>query len=307
MNPPPEVEVEALIEELEEQRTEVLCFTHEEYPALLKEIYDPPVVLFYRGRLELLNKEAFAVVGTRRPTRYGRNAAAHLTAELVQAGLVIVSGMARGIDTVVHQTVLEHGGDTIAVLGCGVDRVYPAENRELHHAVGERGLLLSEYPPGTEPEAGNFPRRNRIISGLSRGVLVVEAAERSGALITAWLALDQNREVFAVPGPIFAQASQGTNNLIRQGAKLVTRAEDILEEFETFRLGKSKAQTRLSIALPMEQQQVWDKLSENPIHVDDLAEELGISTFTLLGTLLEMELAGLVKQLPGKQFVRSIT
>ena len=290
---------------IERYNVTLLPYWDERYPQLLKEIYDPPVALFMRGDREILGLTGLAIVGTRSPSAYGLEVAEQLSRELARLGYAIISGAARGIDTVVHRTTMMAGENTIAVLGNGLDRAYPAENRGMLEEIGNRGLLLSEFLMGTKPDAPNFPRRNRVISGLSRGVIVVEAAERSGSLITAYIALDQNREVFAVPGSIYSQQSIGTNRLIRQGARLVGTAEDILAEIgERYRLGISKGQTELEIALEPEEKKVLAALSKDAQYVDELAVSLDMATFTLLGILLQLEMKGLVRQLPGKHFVR---
>ena len=276
------------------------------YPDMLKEIYDPPVALFCRGDLSLLHEPAIGVVGTRRPTNYGKSMARQLGQDLSKSGLTLVSGAARGIDTIAHQAALEIGGNTIAVLGCGVDRVYPAENKFLMKNLVDQGLVISEFLMGSKPDAPNFPRRNRIISGLSKGIIVVEAAEKSGSLITAYYALDQNREVFSVPGQANSEQSKGTNQLIKQGAQLVASVEDVLAELsERFQMGMSTGQQELIIALDGPDQTVYEQLSrENPMHIDDLAQATGLTTFGLLPTLLKLELKGHVQQLPGKYFKR---
>ena len=213
-----------------EANAALVTFNDPLYPACLKEIFDPPIVLFARGRMELLQSIMLGVVGTRRPTAYGIAATERLSADLAQAGLTIISGMARGIDTAAHRSALAVGGDTVAVFGCGVDLVYPAENRKLATEIAEKGLLLSEFPMGAPAYPQNFPIRNRIISGMSVGVLIVEGAQYSGSSITAKMALDQQREVFAVPGNITSKMSWGPNLLIKQGAKLVQEWNDVLVE-----------------------------------------------------------------------------
>lgn len=291
---------------IEKFNVELISIWDENYPEILKQIYDPPIVLFCRGDLDLLNKRSIGIVGTRTPTRYGKEVVTDLATNLAQAGYVITSGAAKGIDTTAHQTVLKTGGGTIAVLGNGLDRVYPAENRKLYNELADKGLMISEFLMGTGPDAPNFPRRNRIISGLSVGTLVIEAAERSGSLITAYFALDQNREVFAVPGSIQSRQSRGTNQLIRQGAVLIENAEQVLEELgEKFRLGKSSGQQELQISLePKEEALIKQIPGDEPIHIDDLAQLVSQTTFALLGLLLQMEMKGLVQQLPGKYFKR---
>jgi DNA processing protein len=298
------------------------------YPALLRQIFDPPTLLFARGRLELLQPFHFAVVGTRRPTTYGRATAERLSADLARAGLTIVSGMASGIDTAAHIGALSAGGDTVAVLGCGVDVVYPAENRKLSADLSARGLLISEFAMGSTAFPQNFPIRNRIISGLSSGVLVVEGAQYSGSAITAKLALDQGREVFAIPGNITSKASWGPNLLIKQGAKLVQDWNDVITELpaEVRRqliergrnrlLGSGGASQDGGPASQLEENaggslpEIGRKLLavlqvDTGIHLDDLLQIVEDSSASeLIAALFELEMLGLVKQLPGKNFVK---
>jgi len=276
------------------------------YPDMLKQIYDPPIVLFARGDHQLLNEKCIAIVGTRTPTRYGKEVAEEIASGLATYGFTVCSGAAKGIDTVGHRSVLAANGKTIAVLGNGLDRIYPAENRALYEQIESKGLLLSEFLMGTGPDAPNFPRRNRIISGLSAGIVVIEAAERSGSLITAYFALDQNREVFAIPGSIKSRQSRGTNQLIKQGAVLVENVEQILEELgERFSLGRSSGQQELVISMDPKEESVMKHIpTDANIHIDDLAQASGQTTFALLGTLLQMEMKGLVQQMPGKYFSR---
>ena len=300
----------------------IVPYTHPKYPDLLKTIYDPPLVLFGRGNLDLLDTPMLGVVGTRRSTAYGMAATDKLSTDLALAGLTIVSGMARGIDTVAHKAALKVGGKTIAVFGAGIDHIYPAENRSLADDIAARGLLLSEYPLATPAHPQNFPRRNRVISGLSQGVLIVEGAQYSGSAITARLALDQGREVFAVPGPITAKMSWAPNLLIKQGAKLVQDSEDILSELrpETRRQllaqlpepdegGGSNTQKQLELQLgpnaPVARA-ILDLLKiEESIQLDQLLEKLDqCSSTEVIAVLFELELGGAVRQLPGKNFVK---
>ncbi len=225
----PKISLDAEMERLERYKVRVLTLNDPAYPPRLKEIYDVPPVLYVRGALTAEDEWSVAVVGTRRTTAYGREVAERIVGELARSKVTIVSGLARGIDSVAHRAALEAGGRTIAVFACGLDIIYPAENLKLAQAIMEHGALISDYPLGTSPKAEHFPRRNRIMSGLSLGVLVVEAGEGSGALITANLALEQNRDVFAVPGSILSPVSRGTNRLIQDGAKLVRDVRDILE------------------------------------------------------------------------------
>jgi len=291
------------------------------YPARLREIFDPPVVLFARGRIELLQAITLGVVGTRRPTAYGTAAAERLATDLAQAGLAIASGMARGIDTTAHRAALEVGGDTIAVFGCGVDLVYPAENRKLAAEIAGKGLLLSEFPMGAPAYPQNFPIRNRIISGMSVGILVVEGAQYSGSAITARMALDQQREVFAVPGNITNKMSWGPNLLIKQGAKLVQEWNDVLVELpaDVRRALIAKAQARLGVMsldlkdsgeLPPElgtaSRVVLGHLKPDiATHIDQLlASSDTLTSSEVTAALFELELLGLARQLPGRNFVK---
>jgi DNA processing protein len=292
------------------------------YPARLKEIFDPPIALFARGRVELLQSIMLGVVGTRRPTAYGTAAVERLSPDLAQAGLTIVSGMARGIDTSAHRSTLAVGGDTIAVFGCGVDMVYPAENRKLASDIAEKGLLLSEFPMSAPAYPQNFPIRNRVISGMSVGVLIVEGAQYSGSAITAKMALEQQREVFAVPGNITSKMSWGPNLLIKQGAKLVQEWNDVLVELPaaTRRALVEKARARsgqMSLKTEGESGESLGEISpasrsllarlkaDEPTHVDQLIETFDTLTPSeIVAGLFELEMLGLVRQLPGKNFVK---
>jgi len=292
------------------------------YPPRLKQIFDPPIALFARGRLELLQSVMLGVVGTRRPTAYGVAATERLGADLAQTGLAIVSGMARGIDTAAHKSALAVGGDTVAVFGCGVDQIYPAENRKLAADLATRGLLLSEFPMGAPAYPQNFPIRNRIISGMSAGVLIVEGAQYSGSAITAKMALDQQREVFAVPGNITNRMSWGPNLLIKQGAKLVQEWNDVLVELpaEVRRRLSAQARQRQGAQMPLENEvdstdapelnavarTLLNGLKPDvPQHLDHLLETFEAhSSSEIIAALFDLELLGLVKQLPGKTFVK---
>ncbi len=291
---------------IEKFKVNLVTLWDEAYPDQLKQIYDPPIALFCRGKLELLKSDCLGMVGTRTPSHYGKEISQEFSRELSRQGVTIVSGAAKGIDTYVHETCLREQGNTVAVLGNGVDRVYPAENRLLYDQISEKGLLISEFLMGSKPDAQNFPRRNRIISGLSLGIIVVEAAERSGSLITAYFALDQNREVFSVPGPVNSRQSQGTNILIKQGAKLVANVQDIFDELGgKYKMGSSQGQQELLIAADPVETALLEHISPtDEIHIDDLSILAGQTTFALLGTLLQLEMKGLVQQLPGKYFKR---
>ncbi len=300
--------VEEQLHQIHRHGVKHLSIWDNRYPPLLKQIPDAPALLFYKGTLPDQWPLTLAVVGTRTPSAYGRTVTERLVKHLVQAGVAIVSGFARGVDTIAHTIALREGGLTIAVLGNGLDRVYPAENRMLFQQLSNKGLILTEFLMGTGPDAPNFPRRNRIISGLCHGVLVVEAGEKSGALITCDYALQHNREVFAVPGPITNPRSTGTNRLIQQGAKLVRSVEDILEEFP-FSSAPPPQNAAPSGGIPdtlsPTQKAILNSLSfEEPRHIDQLILELNASPASLLADLLHLELLGVVKQLSGKLFIR---
>lgn len=285
---------------------EVVSFWDPRYPEGLRRTCDPPAFLFVKGELHADDHFSVAIVGTRSPTTYGKLVTERLTADLVRHGITIVSGFARGVDTLAHRTAVHGGGRTIAVLGTGLDVVYPPENVRLGREICEYGALVTEYPLGTGPDATNFPRRNRIICGMTLGTVVVEAGEKSGALITAELALDQNREVFAVPGPINSPKSRGPNHLIQEGAMLVTSAEDILQELapQIRRFEKEREIPRVVERLSQSERLVFERLQDSPKHIDQLAIELGQPTSAVLAVLLQLELRDLVRQLPGKLFAR---
>ena len=272
------------------------------YPPLLREISDPPPVLYVCGRLHP-TRRAISIVGSRNATSYGIATTKRISKHLAEKQFVITSGMARGIDTAAHIGALLGHGRTIAVLGSGLDRIYPAENRKLFEKIAENGAVVSEFPLGTEPEAHNFPARNRIISGISLGTLIVEATRKSGSLITARLAAEQNREVFAIPGSIHSFKSIGTHNLIKQGAKLVEHAQDILEELpleitDETQLEEPRAQQPMSA----DETLVFQSLEPYPIHIDTLVRKVGIEPGKLSSILLTLELKGLVEQAAGKRF-----
>ena len=310
-------------QKLAEAGAAVVPLTDSRYPARLKEVFDPPPLLFARGRTELRGELALGIVGTRRPTAYGTAAAARLAKDLAGAGLTIVSGMARGIDTAAHRATLEAGGGTVAVFGCGVDEIYPAENRKLAEQLARDGLIVSEFPMATPPYPQNFPIRNRIIAGMSAGVLVVEGGEYSGSSITAKLAAEQNREVFAVPGNITSKMSWGPNLLIKQGAKLVQEWNDVVVELkaEDRRRLADKCRNRLNLKDDESNDEAQASLSfgsdatgrailnylkpDAPVALDHLVETLpGTSPSEVIAALFELELAGLIRQLPGKSFIK---
>jgi DNA processing protein len=303
--------IEEEIARMEKHGVGVIALGAPEYPAILATIADPPHLLYCRGKLLPQDAKAVAVVGSRHCTAYGRRAAAWLVTGLVRAGYTVVSGLARGIDGAAHQAALKAGGRTVAVLAGGLSKIYPPEHAELAGQVSASGALLSETKMMMEPMAGMFPARNRIISGLSRAVVIVEAADRSGALITASHAAVQGRPVMAVPGPVDSAASGGTNALIRKGAILVRDAADILEELEG--IGAATAQARVDEpaspppVLDEVQRRVWEFLAEQPRHLDEMAQQLSMSVPSLSGTLLTLEMKRVVRRLPGNRYERWIT
>ncbi|MFP3869771.1 MAG: DNA-processing protein DprA [Syntrophobacteria bacterium] len=284
-----------------------------EYPGYLASIADPPALLYVKGEFSQEDERAVAVVGSRQASAYGLSVCKKLCAELAWEGWTVVSGMARGIDSAAHLGALAGGGRTLAVLGTGLDVIYPAENRTLYQRISDSGAVISEFPPGTPPEPGNFPVRNRLISGLALGVVVVEATTKSGSLITARMALDQGRQVFAVPGPIDREGVAGPHRLIKQGAKLVERAQDIVEDLLPMVRSTSKSASVSTKAAPAGAQpeldeterHLWDILSMEPLHIDPIARQLDLSISEAAELLLRLEIRGLIKQLPGTFFVRN--
>jgi len=298
------------LEKLRERNFRVTRPGSYDYPKLLARIQDPPPVLYYAGELRESDELAVAVVGSRDPTEYGKRTAHRLARELARAGTTVVSGMARGIDSAAHRGALDGGGRTVAVLGSGLDVIYPPENQKLFGRITRNGAVMSPFALGTRPERGNFPARNRVISGMSLGVVVVQATTPdSGSLITARLAHEQGREVFAVPGEAGAKCSRGTNELIKKGhAKLVDDFADILEEIlPQFDVGSTKAETK---ALPEpelknDEKEIWDNLGTEPVHIDNLARACNLPPHRVASALLNLELEGLVEQRPGKLFAKT--
>jgi DNA processing protein len=282
----------------------LVTWEDEEYPAHLKQIYDPPPLLYVLGSLTGQDKVAVAVVGSRYPTTYGRSAAERIAMGLSGQGVTVISGLARGVDTCAHRGALAGGGRTIGVLGCGIDIIYPPENRELFNQVAAQGAVLSEFPLSTPPDSDHFPIRNRVISGLSLGVAVVEATRRSGSLITARLALEQGRDVYAVPGNVDSARSEGTNRLIKEGAKLVTQAEDILEEILPLQ-ARARLEAPQPPKLSEEETRVFSVLSREARHIDEVVSQSALSSAKVSAILLSLELAGHIKQLPGMRFVKA--
>jgi DNA processing protein len=275
-----------------------------EYPPILKKIYDPPILFYILGELNESDQYSIAVVGTRQPINYGKVQAEKISMDLSKQGITIVSGMARGIDSIGHNAAIKSGGRTIAVIGSGLDVIYPAENKKLFDLISKNGAVISEFALGTKPDAQNFPRRNRIISGLSLGVIVIETGVQGGAMQTAALALDQNREVFALPGNIGVKQSEGTNLLIQKGeAKLITSADDVINELEIKLkpvLGKNIPKQQVDLSLFEEK--LINVLNSEPLQIDRIATLANMTTSECLVNLLSLEFKGLVKQLPGKMF-----
>ena len=298
------------LELLDEKKLNVLTLDDEEYPKLLKNIYDPPPVLYVKGKKLNPNDKSLAIVGTRKASRYGREIAKKLAFELSSLGITIVSGMALGIDTFAHHGALEVGGNTIAVLGCGVDVIYPPSNKELAKMIEVSGSLVSEFPLGTGTEKGHFPRRNRIIAGLSVGTIVVEGHYDSGAMITAKYALEEGREVFAVPGNISLDQSKGPHWLIKQGAKLVESVNDILEELPMLVAReipslepKNSRREKNYNNLSEDEQKIVKVLSLEPKYIDNISSQTSLSIPQVSSLLMMLEVKKLVRQLPGKMFV----
>jgi len=300
------------LEAIDKANISVVTVEDKLYPENLINVYDRPAVLYVRGKLQK-GDITVAIVGSRIATTHGKYTTERISRELTQRGITIVSGMARGIDSAAHRGALAARGRTVAVLGCGLDVIYPPENEKLFSNIIENGAVISEFPPGTPPLASNFPSRNRIISGMSYGVVVVEASEKSGSLITARLALEQGREVFAVPGSVEAATSRGTNKLIKQGAKLIENADDVLEEIlpqlEKTTLLKNfqaddeqKPHADIKENLNDAEAQLFSLITDNQIHVDDLILAAGLSPAETLGSLMSLELKGLITQHPGKLF-----
>jgi DNA processing protein len=280
----------------------VLTWDDPAYPRRLKEINQPPPVLYLRGELSDSDQWAVAVVGTRRITSYGRQVTLDLAAGLARQGITVVSGLARGVDGVAHQAALDSGGRTLAVLGSGVDRVYPPEHRRLAEQICAHGALVSDYPPGTEPEASNFPPRNRIISGLSQAVVVIEAGDKSGALITAAFASEQGREVFAVPGSLYAPQSKGANMLIKEGAHIFVDLHDLLETLNMHQVSQQQA-ARMVLPSDPTEARLFAVLSREPLHVDEIRAQTQMPIEQVSASLALMELKGMVRQVGGMRYV----
>lgn len=297
--------IEKQLKDFDKTGMKAVVYKDAGYPDPLKEIDDSPIVLYMKGDYQPEDRYGIAVVGSRKHSDYGEAVTRKITGELSSSGFTIISGLARGIDTLAHKSALTAGGRTIAVLGSGLDVYYPAENKGLMEKIAQAGCVISEFPPGTKPNRENFPRRNRLISGLSMGVLVVEATADSGSLITATCALEQNKEVFAVPGNITSMNSEGTNKLIRQGAKTVLAAQDIIEELAPVLKGFIRAGNRQELDISDQEKTVCNILTGEPKHIDLLSRESGIMVSKLLEHLLSLELKGIARQLNGKRFYLS--
>jgi DNA processing protein len=282
----------------------IVTIWDQEYPTILKKIYDPPLILYLKGNFADADQYSIAIVGTREPTNYGKVQAEAITADLIRQGITIVSGLARGIDSIAHETALKNNGRTIAVIGSGLNYIYPPENKKLFAEIAEKGVIISEYEPGAGPDAVNFPKRNRIISGLSLGVILIETGITGGGMQTASLALDQNREVFAVPGNLGIKQSEGTNHLIKKGeARLISSAEDVLLDLELkLKPVIGKNIPKVIHDLSLFEQKIIDSLRNEPLQIDKIAALTKIPTSECLVNLLTLEFKGLVKQLPGKVF-----
>lgn len=297
--------------QIDKQGVSIITLDDPAYPENLKCIFDPPLVLYLKGSVEGQDYYSIAIVGSRRNTAYGRLVAEELATQLAERGLTITSGMARGIDSAAHRGALAGGGRTLAVLGCGIDVVYPPENHELMKNIAGSGAVITEFPLSTPPNSYNFPIRNRIISGLSLGVVVVEAALRSGTMITVGCALEQGREVFAVPGQVTSKYSRGTHAMIKQGAKLVDNVDDILEELSPLLEGfnpkssaETQAQEKAVEELTAEERAVLEVLSYDLVHVDEVTINTDLPVSKVLGILMILEMKNLIMQAPGKMFCR---
>ena len=296
-----ETDLDALYDSILQKDVQVLTLLDEDYPKLLKQIDQAPPVLYVRGALTPADDFAVAMVGTRRISAYGQQITRDTGLYLAGHGLTIVSGLARGVDALAHQSALQAGGRTIAVLGSGVDVIYPPEHRQLAEAIIENGALISDYPLGTQPEGVNFPPRNRIISGLSLATVVVEAGERSGALITADFAVEQGRDVFAVPGNILSPASKGTNRLIQKGAYALVSPQDVLDLLELSQVKDYQA-ARQALPADTTEAKILQSMGYEPVHVDEICNEVGLAVEKVTAALTMMELKGLVQHVGGMRY-----
>ena len=303
------IDPDAEMDRLEKAGVSAFNWHDQAYPALLKEIPDPPPVLYVRGSIEPEDQRSIAVVGTRRATAYGREAALALASDLAHSGITVVSGLARGIDTIAHRAALKANGRTLAVMASGADIIYPAENARLAEEIVENGALISEHPLGVRPDAHNFPRRNRLMSGMTLGTLVVEANQKSGALWTVRHAQEQNREVFCIPGNIFSPASLGPNQLIQDGAKLVLNHKDVLEEINLTTISNQVElanQMELALSIPEsggDEMMLLKQISYEPIHIDEICRSANLPMNVVNSTLTLLELKGLIRQVAGMQYI----
>jgi DNA processing protein len=297
-----QVDLPLIMAEIEEKGIQVLTWQDEKYPARLKEINQPPPVLYLKGSYELEDAWAVAVVGTRHITAYGRQIAEEIGSFLGNHGITVISGLARGVDAVAHTAALDAGGRSLAILGCGVDRIYPPENKRLAEKLCEAGGLISDYAPGTPPDSANFPPRNRIISGLGLATVVIEAGMQSGAMITATFAAEQGREVFAVPGNIHAPQSAGTNHLIQEGARPLLTPQDILSALELTCV-EEKIESRRSLPADPTESRIITEMGLEPVHADELSARLDLPIESVSASLTVMELKGLVRQVGGMSYV----
>jgi len=293
-------------EKLEKEKVSMVCFFEDSYPALLKEIHNPPFLIYYRGDLTCLNAPSIAIVGSRKFTPYGRQVAEKFSYDLAKAGLCVVSGLAIGIDAIAHRGALDGGGKTVAVLGSSIENrnIYPKINYDLAQEIlSNGGLLISELPVPSTPNTGTFPARDRIMAGLTLGTLVIEAAEKSGSLITPTHGIEFNREVFAIPGSIYSPQSEGTNALIKKGAKLVANVNDILEELR-IQTHDNQAEEKIPIKLSTEEEKIVHILSPQPTHIDIICKQTKLETSTLSGMLVMLELKGAIKNIGGQNYIK---
>jgi DNA processing protein len=299
------IDIQEYSKKLMDNGIEVLTLMDQEYPHVLRSINNPPPLLYKKGTLKKEDELAIAIVGSRASTYYGRRQAEKFSQSLVERGFTVVSGMARGIDTVAHNAAIHAGGRTMAFLGSGINVVYPKENRKLMDRIVGNGAVLTEFPLDTEPLAVNFPQRNRLISGISLGIVVIEATLRSGTFITVRWALDQGKEVFALPGDTVRKTSMGTNKLIQQGAKLIVDVEDIIEEFPFLKRRESPPPPSTeSIHLSKSEKRIFESIDRSPLLVDDLIESVELPSPQILSSLLSLEMKGLIEQLPGKRYIK---
>lgn len=284
-------------------KVDIIGIEDKNYPQNLKYIYDPPKTLYVKGKITEEDRLAVAIIGTRRPSLYGMQMAEHLATDLSQRGITIVSGGARGIDSCAHRAAIKAGARTICVLGCGIDIVYPPENRGLFEDISQSGAVISEFEMSTPPNKYNFPRRNRLISGLSLGVVVVEAAEKSGTMTTVTHALEQGREIFSVPGRADTATSKGTNRLLKEGAKLIESADDIISELEPLKVLKNLT-CRKALDLQEPEKSVYDLISFEPVQFDDILQKSNLQQVKIYSVLTSLELKQAIKRLPGNYFIR---